>query len=171
MDTHDEQAAHDKVFALIKNIRVAQLVTVDDGGRLRARPMVAQQESFDGTLWFFTPAGSGKIHEIEHHPEVLLTYSDPSSQSYVSVVGECTVVRDRAKVGELWSEAMRVWFPKGRDDPDIALLEVRVKAADYWDSPSSTFLHAYGYVKAVTTGERPNPGDVRHVDFDAGAAR
>ena len=53
---------------------------------------------------------------------------------------------------------MRTWFPKGQDDPDIALLEVRVEMAEYWDAPSSAMVHAYGYVKAVTTGKPPHPG-------------
>jgi general stress protein 26 len=168
MQTRTDQAAQDKVFELIKDIRVAQFVTVDRAGKLRARPMVAQQERFDGVLWFFTPAGSGKIDEIEHHREVLLTYSDPGSQSYVSVVGTADVQRDPAKVKELWSEPMRVWFPNGPADPDIALLRVEVREADYWDAPSSTFVHAYGYLKAVTTGQRPNPGETAHVEFDDG---
>jgi general stress protein 26 len=171
MQTRTDQEAHDKVFDLIKNIRVAQLVTTDTTGKLHARPMVAQQERFDGVLWFFTSAGSGKIDQIEHNPDVLLGYSDPSGQNYVSVVGTAEIVRDRAKVRELWSEPVRVWFPKGADDPDIALVRDQVREAEYWDAPSSTFLHAYGYVKALATGKRPDPGDTAHVDFDHAGGR
>ena len=71
----------------------------------------------------------------------------------------------RAKVKELWSESLRTWFPKGADDPDIALLRVTVDAAEYWDSPSSAMVHLYGYVKAVTTGKRPDPGENEKVDL------
>lgn len=165
METRSDQAARDKVFDLIKDIHVAQMVTIDAGGKLRGRPMVGQQEKFEGELWFFTSAQSGKIDEIEHHPEVLLSYSDPRSQTYVNVVGEAAVVRTPEKIRELWSEPVRVWFPKGAGDPDIALVRVDVKEAEYWDAPSSAFVHAYGYVKAVTTGKRPNPGETGHVDF------
>ena len=56
------------------------------------------------------------------------------------------------------SSRCKVWFPKGKEDPEVALLEVTVKQAEYWDAPSSTMLHAYGYVKAVVTGESPQPG-------------
>lgn len=168
MQTRSDQEAHEKVFDLIKDIRVAQLVTTDASGKLRARPMVAQQEKFEGVLWFFSSSGSGKIDEIEHHPEVLVAYSDPRGQNYVSVVGTAQIVKDRNKVRELWSEPMRVWFPKGVDDPDIALIRVDVKEAEYWDAPSSTFLHAYGYVKALATGKSPNPGDTAHVEFKDG---
>ncbi len=72
---------------------------------------------------------------------------------------------DAQKVRALWKEPMRVWFPKGPTDSDIALVRVRMREARYWDAPSSAFVLAYGYVKAVTTGQRPNPGDVGQVEI------
>ncbi len=165
MEARHDAAAQRKVFDLIQHINVAQLVTTDSAGRLHARPMVARTDEPADELWFFTDAASGKIGEIEGSSEVLLTYSDPSRQNYVSVEGDAEVVHDVAKVNELWSEPVRVWFPKGAADPDIALIRVKVREATYWDAPSSAFVHAYGYVKAVTTGERPHPGDVARVDM------
>ena len=96
---------------------------------------------------------------------MLLTYSDENKQHYVSIAGTADVVRDAAKAKELWTEGLRVWFPKGAEDPEIALIRVKVEIAEYWDSPSSTMLYAYGYVKAVTTGERPNGGENATVRF------
>jgi general stress protein 26 len=32
---------------------------------------------------------------------------------------------------------LQTWFSKGLDEPDIALLKVSIKRADYWDSRSS----------------------------------
>lgn len=169
MESRQDEEAHRKVFDLIKDIRVAQMVTVSPGGKLHSRPMVARLERFDGELWFFTSAASGKIGDIEETGEVLLTYSDPARQNYVSVEGEGEVIHDSGKATELWSEPMRVWFPKGPTDPDIALVRVKVREATYWDSPSSPFVMVYGYAKAMTTGERPNPGDASHVEFSRGA--
>ena len=169
-ERHDHEG-REKVFELIKDVQVAQLVTCDEVGRMRSRPMVAQQNEFSGDLWFFTPRSSRKVREIERDGNVLLAYSDPSKQHYVNVRGRASVMIDAGKTRELWSEPMRVWFPKGPDDPDIALIRVHVDDADYWDSPSSTFVHAYGYVKAVVTGERPSPGEVAHVEMSDGGAR
>ena len=128
--------------------------------------MIAQKVDEDGrVLWFYTPAQSGKMDEIQHHHQVMLTYSEPKDQTYVNVLGQAEIQHDRQKIKDMWTESMRVWFPKGSDDPDIALLKVEVQEADYWDTGSSTIIHAYGYVKAIVTGERPNPGDVKHVEF------
>ena len=49
--------------------------------------------------------------------------------------------------------------------PRIALIKVDVDMAEYWDSPSSTMIYAYGYLKAITTGERHNPGENASVRF------
>lgn len=160
-----KQEDRQKVWDLIKEVKVAMLVTQDAQHNLSARPMVGQQDTFDGTLWFFTWANSPKTAELQTSNKVLLAYSHPAKQDYVSVQGHARVVRDQAKVKELWSEPMRTWFPKGSDDPNIALIAVDVDTAEYWDAPSSTMVHAYGYVKAVVTGEPPHPGDNKKVSF------
>lgn len=165
MDIRTDQAAKDKVLSLLKDITIAMMATQGDGGLMHARPMATNTAEFDGSLWFFTDANSPKVREIEAHPQTLLTYADPAGQNYVSVQGRAVLVRDRAKVSELWGEALRVWFPKGKDDPSILLIRVEVDSAEYWDAPSSTMVHLYGYAKALATGERPHPGESAAVRF------
>ncbi len=166
-NNHTEQEAREKVWEMIKDIRVATLVTQtsnlpgrDSGNLLRARPMVAvERKEGANELWFFTPAASGKVQEIQAHSQVCLSYSEPSDQNYVSISGAADISHDRALIKKFWSEPMRTWFPKGEDDPNLALIRVIPEAAEYWDSPSSTLVYAYGYLKARLTGESPNPGD------------
>ncbi len=154
-----------KVWELIKDVGIALMVTQTDGG-LRGRPMAAVNKSFDGELWFASRDETPKIGEIAGESHVLLAYSEPKSQNYVSVAGSARIVHDSAKVKELWSEGLRVWFPKGPDDPGIALICVTVDSAEYWDSPSSKWLYAYGYAKARLTGEPPRDvGQNKIVNF------
>ncbi|MGI4794501.1 MAG: pyridoxamine 5'-phosphate oxidase family protein [Janthinobacterium lividum] len=47
----------------------------------------------------------------------------------------------------------------------MALLKVAIDAAEYWDAPNSTMIHAYGYLKARLTGEAPEPGGNEKVSF------
>ncbi len=146
-----------KLWDLIKTIEIAMMVT-EDGDHLRSRPMAVSQKEFDGKLWFFTRASAHKVSEVEHDQRVNLAYAHPGKQDYVSVSGRARLNREPSAIDAHWSELMRTWFPKGKDDPDIALLEVTVEQAEYWDAPSSTMLHAYGYVKAAVTGKSPEPG-------------
>jgi general stress protein 26 len=155
-----------KVWELIQGIHIAMLVTQDETHKLLARPMAAANRDFnDGTLWFFAREGSPKLDELAESRNVLLAYAHPGKQDYVSLAGKARVMRDQKKVRELWSEAARVWFPKGPEEGDIVLIAVDVETAEYWDSPSATALYAYGYAKAALTGEPPNMGENRKVAF------
>ena len=164
-ESHSDAEAQMKVWDMIEKIGTAMMVTMDEQGRFRSRPMQAAAHERGDVLWFFTDAHSPKVAEAKSDERVLLAYSDPDSQNYCSVGGTLEVVRDAAKQKELWKEPMRVWFPKGSEDPGIALLKVTVDGAEFWDAPSSTLLYAYGYLKAVTTGARPQGGENEKVRF------
>ena len=127
--------------------------------------MVARLAERGDDLWFYTSRSSPVVGELRADPRVLLTYAEPADQNYVSISGRATVVDDRVKARDLWSEHMRTWFPKGVDDPDLILIRVEAERAQYWDSPSSTVVYAYGYLKARLTGERPDPGEEAKVRF------
>ena len=154
----------EKLWSMMKDIGFAMLTT-EDGGKLRARPMVAAQDSFTGTLWFFTRESSHKVDEVQGEHQVGVTYADGGKQEYVSLSGKANLVTDKATVAAHWSEPMRTWFPKGIDDPEVSLLKIDVDAAEYWDAPNSTMVHAFGYLKARLTGESPDPGENEKVTF------
>jgi general stress protein 26 len=166
MEIRNDKAAKDKLVSLIKDARIAMLTTRHADGAMHSRPMGTVEAEFDGHLWFFTDNDAEMIQDLQKIPDVAVTYSDERKQNYVSITGRAEILHDEAKAKELWSEVLRVWFPKGPEDPRIALLKIDVQMAEYWDAPSSTMLHAYGYVKALTTGERPkHRGDQVGVSF------
>jgi general stress protein 26 len=149
----------DHVWNLIKDERIAMLTTRDAAGDLRARPMATVNKSFGSRIWFMTREGSPKMAEILHEPLVCLSYANPDKNVFVSISGRAKIVKDPAKVQELWSEPARVWFPGGPQDPDIRLLEVEVESAEYWEGPSKA-TYAMNYVKALTTGHSPDEKSV-----------
>ncbi len=160
MQTRDENIQ--KLAELIKDVRIAMLTTLDEDGTLRSRPMATQKTPFDGTLWFFTGASSPKVDEVEHSREVNLSYAAPDSNTYVSVSGTARLIRDQEKARELWNPILKAWFPKGLEDPELALLRVTVEKAEFWDSPSSTMVQIAGFVKAMATGHSYKPGPGEH---------
>ncbi|MEH1866228.1 MAG: pyridoxamine 5'-phosphate oxidase family protein [Nostoc sp.] len=127
-----------KLHELIKNIDYGMFTTVDDHGSLHSYPMSKSGEiNSEATLWFFTYAGSHKVTEIEQHEQVNVSFSSPEQQRYVSISGRSQLVKDRNKMRELWKPELQTWFPKGLDEPDIALLKVNITQVNYWDSTSS----------------------------------
>ncbi len=164
----DHDAAVKKLGQMIKDIQFAMLTTVEPDGSLRSRPMATHQDhdkEFDGVLWFFTKGEAPKIDEVKQDQHVALSYASPEQSKYVSVSGTALLVRDKAKAAELWDPKYKAWFPKGLDDPDLALLRVDVAKAEYWDTPSSTVAHAIGLVKALATGKSHDPGDHEKVNL------
>ncbi len=162
-----------KVAGLIKDINICMLTTEAEDGLLHSRPMATQKTEFDGTLWFFTGLSTGKISEIDWNPEVNLSYAEPSDTRYVSMSGTAEIVNDRAKMQELWSEIYKAWFPQGLDDPDLCLIRVEVSFAEYWDVPSGKMVQAFGFLKALATGERLKMEGESHgvVEMPTGKAR
>jgi general stress protein 26 len=161
--SHAEQLA--KLRELIEDIDFCMLTTVDADGALRSRPMSTQQAEEDGDLWFFTSAQTGKVDEVAADSRVNVSYAAKQKARYVSVSGTAEVFRDRAKMKELWNPILKAWFPKGLDDPDLALLKVTVEQAEYWEDSSSSMVRFFKLVRAAATGTSYE-GENRKLDLE-----
>ena len=78
----------------------------------------------------------------------------PDKDSYVSVSGTARLVEDPTKKQQLWNKAAEAWF-SGPSDPDLALVQVRITHADFWDVKESKLVQIYEMAKAVVTGRPP----------------
>jgi general stress protein 26 len=156
----------EKLRELVKDIDFCMLTTVDETGDLHSRPMSSNGDiDEDGDIWFFTNASSHKVSEITKLPKVNVSFADTDNQRYISVSGTAQIVRDRAKIAELWRPEFKIWFPEGKDDPEIALLRVDLEKAEYWDSPSSTIGSALSFVSSLVTGKEPDMGENKKVEL------
>ncbi len=155
-----------KLWDLVKDIKVAMLTTVCEDGSLHSRPMVTQKLEFDGDLWFFTAVASEKAEDVlKKDKHVNIAYQAPESNRFVSVSGRAKVIRDREKARELWHAGLKAYFPKGVDDPNLALLRVTVESAEYWESPSAPIVQLVGFVKALAAGQPYQPGENEVIEF------
>ncbi len=152
---HTQHEGAKKLYELIKDVKVAMMTTVETDGSLHSRPMYSHTVDEAGDIWFFTRERTPKVGELSRDSQVNLAYADPSGNTYVSVAGKAEIVHDKAKVKALWTEGLKTWFPKGSDDPDIALIRVHPSGGEYWDQPSHAVMQIYGYVKSRITGESP----------------
>lgn len=157
-----------KLQEMIKGIRIAMLTTVDDDGTLRSRPMATHDMEFDGDLWFFTQEHSAKVEEVQREHQVSVSYSDADKQRFVSVSGRAVLVTDPAKIRELWTPYLKAWFPKGIDDPELALLKVSVEKAEYWEGPASKIVQLLGFAKAALTGQQYDVGEHEKLNLQSG---
>jgi general stress protein 26 len=152
-DTRDpakEAAAKDparKLRKLIKGARVVTLTTAAGDGRLRSRPMLPGGFE-DGALWFLTRVPSAKTAEIGDNQKVNVSYSARKDDRYVSVSGAASVVRDAARVKDLWDRDHKAWFSGGKDDPELAVLRVNVEHVEFWDARAGRMVPLAGPFEA-----------------------
>lgn len=147
-----ERAEHiAKLVELIKDVRIAMLTTTRPDGRLVSRPLGTQEVEFDGDLWFATGADSAKVAEIAANPLVNVSYASTSGGTFVSVSGRAEVLDDRAKIEKVWSPAMKLFFPSGKDDPNLRLIRVKADTAEYWDGPGTIMGEALNFFLTAVT--------------------
>ncbi len=149
--------ARAKLWDMIKDIRFAMFTTRHSNGHLHARPMTTQNKNIDedSRLWFFMSRADGTVDDIGHDSSVNVVYADPGKDRYVSVSGNASVVDDTARKKQLWSKANEAWFPKGPTDPEVALVEVKIIHADYWDVEASKIVQLFKMAAGAVTGKPP----------------
>ena len=162
MTTHqntveDPVKARSHLWEMIHDIRFAMFTTRHGNGHLHSRPMTTQNSKLDeeASLWFFMSRKGDPVADIMADPMVNLAYADPDDDTYVSVSGTAAVVDDMAKKEALWSKMAQAWFPGGVTDADLALVEVKITHANYWDVDESKIVQLFQMAKSVITGKPP----------------
>ena len=154
---NDTTEKRELLWKLIKNIKFAMFTTRHGNGHLHARPMTTQNKGLeaDESLWFFMSKSGDPVADLKADPVVNVVYADPSEDTYVSVSGSAAMIEDAAKKEQLWSKMAEAWFPGGPTDPDLALVQVQIVHANYWDVKDSKLVQLYEMAKAVVTGKPP----------------
>jgi general stress protein 26 len=155
-----EQEKRETVKELVKDARICMVTTMTADGRHVSRPMAVQDVEFDGDLWFFAYGDSDLVAQIGIHPQVNVAFSDTKQKAWISISGEAFRADAPKKAEELWSPALKAWFPDGLETPGLTLVKVNAETAEYWDAAhSSTVLTLIGFAKAAVTGKQPDAGE------------
>ena len=155
--TADSAHAREQLWQLVKDIRFAMFTTRHANGHLHSRPMTTQNSKLDedSSLWFFMPRAGEPVADLSVDQVVNVVYADPGRDSYVSVSGIAAVIEDAVKKEQLWSKLAGAWFPGGPADPDLALVQVRIVHASYWNVDENKLVQLFYMAKAAITGKPP----------------
>ena len=153
--------SRENLYSVIRGLRTAMLVSQTAEGALHVRPMAVAEIKEDGEIYFATSLDSPKITEIEHNPEVLVTFQN--GLQFASLAGHARIVRDEALIETLWSEAWRVWFPEGMTDPNLCVIKVESEVGEYWNNAGLSGLkYVFESVKTLAHGSTPNANRTQH---------
>ena len=154
--------AVERLKELVEDIDFTMLTTVDDDGNLVSRPMSTREMDEAGDIWFFTSDDTDKVDEARAHRDVGLSYCDAKGMRYVSVGGKAAIVHDKAKMAELYSPSLDVWFEQGLDTPGIALLKVTPRVSEFWEPAKGKIAMAAGMLKSLVTKDTPDDDLMNH---------
>ncbi|MEO6363591.1 MAG: pyridoxamine 5'-phosphate oxidase family protein [Caldimonas sp.] len=154
---NESASSRDLLWNMIKGIRFAMFTTRHGNGHMHSRPMTTQNKALeaDESLWFFMSKKGDPVDDLKADPTVNVVYADPSADTYVSVSGTAAMIEDQAKKNQLWNKMTEAWFPGGPTDPDLALVQVQIIHANYWDVKESKIVQLFEMAKAVVTGKPP----------------
>lgn len=145
---------------LLSEFNTGMLVTSGPDGQ-HARPMAVAGLSTGPELYLATSIATPKVAEIEANPNVLMTFQ--ANQQFISLMGRAHVNRDRAIIDKLWSDSWRIWFPRGKDDPELCLLEIAPTGGEYWDNSGTNGIrYVIEGMKALFQGRKPETDEAQH---------
>ena len=156
------------LWTLIKDIKFGMLTHRHSDGQLHSSPLTTQNKADDeGTaLYFFISRKSEIAACIAKDNNVNVAYAHPGDDRYVSVSGHASIVEDQSKKEYLFTSFAKAWFPGGATDPNMALLQINIGHAEYWDVKESKMVQLAKMAKAAITGTPPeNMGDHKEMNL------
>jgi general stress protein 26 len=94
------------------------------------RPMVWARMDEDGTSYFVVRVGATHFAEVERYPEVAVPVQ--RGTEHAAIRGIALATRARGLLDQCGRESWRVWFPRGFDEPNVAVLVVRPLDVKFW---------------------------------------
>jgi len=145
---------HHKFIEILSGFDTAMLTTRGADGHLSARPMAVAKADSDGDLWFVCNEHSEKVIDLETNPLVAVTMQ--SANQYLTMSGRARISTERSRIDSLWNDAWKVWFPSGKYDPSIALIQVIPIKGEFWDNSGLQGLkYLFNAGKAFIKGDTP----------------
>ena len=143
------------VWDMMNAIDYCMLVTSAAEG-IRSRPMSSIVKQDEDAIYFITEAASEKVSDVKADGDVLLNYSNGSSQ-FVSVIATASVSNNRALIKRLWNVGAQAFWPEGPETAKVAVITASPHAAEYWDGPSGV-VSAAKMVIALVRRRTPDLG-------------
>ena len=143
-----------KLSNLTDGFRSAMLVTHDQDGSLRARPMALAEVEDPKVLWFATLQTSGKVDELRDDSRVAVTLQ--GSKRQVSLTGRAEVVIDADKIDAIGVRGLERCAAYARERGVRGPLNVAREVAEHCDEKLLRLRDEY--VRTAPGKRRAAPG-------------
>ena len=160
-----EQGSLERLRKMIKDVKYALLTTAAADGSLHSRPLTTLDWDFDGVAWFLVPRDSRLASELTRSPDVNLAYASPEEDTFISLAGRAQVQQNPARARELWNRWAEMFFPDGPESPEVGVLRVEIRSAEYWTGPNDLIEKVTGAAKALVEKDPSGLGHHARIEF------
>lgn len=127
------------------------------------QPMTAYAEPETGELWFFTRNDTDLVRQVGDGHAAMFVFQGRDLQACLG--GELQVRRDPARMEKYWNAVVSAWYPQGRADPSLTLLQFDCVDAEVWISEAGPVKFAWEIARANASHRRPTVGGHAHLNF------
>ena len=146
--------AVERLKAVVKKTETCFFCTANGQGASEGtRPMNVRQVDDSGRFWFLSADDSHKNLEVAADPTVHLFFQGSEHADFLHLTGRARIVRDRAKLEELWEPILKTWFTGGKDDPRLTIIEVTPASGYYWDNKHGNMVAGAKMLVGAATGK------------------
>jgi general stress protein 26 len=96
---------------------------------------------------------------------VNLAYASPEDDTFVSLAGRAEVQQNPTRAKELWNRWAEMFFPDGPGSPEVGVLRVDVRSAEYWTGPDGIIEKVAGATKALVQKYPSGLGHHARIEF------
>lgn len=147
--------AIDKMSKLVRDIKIAFLLTGLKKQPISAVPMITKKVDEHGNIWFLSRLDSEHNSNIDKDPQVQLLYSHPTEMEYLSVFGNASIVSDKKIIENFHSAEDKAWF-KDADVSNFSAIKIVPEEAYFWDSSGNILNKLFKRGLADAMGENPD---------------
>jgi general stress protein 26 len=161
---HNEEAIT-KLSELVNKIDVGMLCTYPgNGAYVHTVPMSRQEVDEEGNIWYLFSSESETYANLKNDNKISILFSQVGDYNFLAVNGIAEVSEDKERIDKYWNKFIEAWFEKGKEDPRIRILKVKVRDAHYWDNKTNKVGTFLKLAASVVSGQKLDIG--REGDLD-----
>lgn len=153
----------EQLFDELSRVRAGMLGV--NHGAWGPAPMSPLIERENWKIFFFTKRSSHLVASVGLGGQAQFCLVGKDHDYYARLTGPIIQNSESAAIDRHWSATASAWFPGGRDDPDLSLLEFTPNEAEIWASTDSSAVFAWEMTKALVSGAEPEIGVNMKIDI------
>lgn len=153
-----QHEAIEKLQQLIKHQPTCLFSTRLNSIPQTTRPMSVQEVSDDGTFNFLSSTESNKNSEINIDPRVQLYFMNTSDYEFLTIFGTATITKDKRTIDRYWNNMAKAWFPEGKEDPRVSVIQFAPSEGFYWDTKDGKLVSLIKIAASAVIGKTLQEG-------------